>query len=222
MQTAAESAISHMQLNLDHQRLGNPHMPSRLPAEAIDQLFMAARSHTKWQPRDVPDSLLRDLVDIMKMAPTSANCSPARLVFVKSAAAKGVLKPYLSQTNMIQTMAAPVTVIVGYDRQFYDHLPKLYPYASNAKSWFTSSEQLAELTAFRNGTLQGGYLLLAARALGLDVGAMSGFDNAGIDSTFFARTSFKSNFLMNIGYGDQAGILPRSPRFEFDDMAQII
>jgi 3-hydroxypropanoate dehydrogenase len=197
-------------------------MPNRLPADAINQLFMAARSHTKWQDIDVPDAVLRDLVDVMKMGPTSANCSPARLVFVKSAAAKGVLKPYLSQTNLIQTMAAPVTVIVGYDRRFYDHMPKLYPYASNAKSWFTSSEALADQTAFRNGTLQGAYLLLAARALGLDVGAMSGFDNAGIDSTFFAGTTFKSNFLINLGYGDPAGILPRSPRFAFDDMAQII
>jgi 3-hydroxypropanoate dehydrogenase len=197
-------------------------MPNRLPADAIDQLFLAARSHTKWQDRDVPDALLRELVDITKMAPTSANCSPARLVFVKSAAAKGVLKPYLSQTNLLQTMAAPVTVIVGYDRKFYDHLGKLYPYASNARAWFTSSEALADQTAFRNGTLQGAYLLLAARALGLDAGAMSGFDNAGIDSTFFARTSFKSNFLINLGYGDPAGILPRSPRFAFDDMAQIV
>jgi 3-hydroxypropanoate dehydrogenase len=197
-------------------------MPSRLSSEAVDQLFLTARSHTKWLPRDVPDSLLRELVDVMKMAPTSANCSPARLIFVKSAAAKGVLKPYLSHTNLIQTMAAPVTCIVGYDRKFYDHLPKLYPYASNAKSWFTTSEEHAEQTAFRNGTLQGAYLLLAARALGLDAGALSGFDNAGIDGTFFAGTTYKSNFLINIGYGDPAGILPRSPRFAFDDMAQIV
>jgi 3-hydroxypropanoate dehydrogenase len=197
-------------------------MPNRLSPDAIDQLFLAARSHTKWQPRDVPDDVLRDLVDIMKMAPTSANCSPIRLVFVKSPAAKGVLKPFLSGTNVIQTMAAPVTVIIGYDRKFYDHLPMLYPYASNAKSWFTSSEALADATAFRNGTLQGAYLMLAARAVGLDIGAMSGFDNAGVDSTFFARTSFKSNFLLNIGYGDPAGILPRSPRFAFDDIAQIV
>jgi 3-hydroxypropanoate dehydrogenase len=197
-------------------------MPNRLASDAIDQLFLAARSHTKWQTKDVPDSVLRDLVDVMKMAPTSANCSPARLVFVKSAVAKGVLKSFLSKTNLIQTMAAPVTVIVGYDRKFYEHMPQLYPYAANARSWFTSSEQLAETTAFRNGTLQGGYLLLAARALGLDIGAMSGFDNAGIDSTFFAGTTFKSNFLLNIGYGDPAGILPRSPRFAFDDIAQII
>jgi 3-hydroxypropanoate dehydrogenase len=197
-------------------------MPNRLASDAIDQLFLAARSHTKWQAKDVRDSVLRDLVDVMKMAPTSANCSPARLVFVKSAVAKGVLKSFLSKTNLIQTMAAPVTVIVGYDRKFYEHMPQLYPYAANARSWFTSSEQLAETTAFRNGTLQGGYLLLAARALGLDIGAMSGFDNAGIDSTFFAGTTFKSNFLLNIGYGDPAGILPRSPRFAFDDIAQII
>jgi 3-hydroxypropanoate dehydrogenase len=197
-------------------------MPNRLPADAINQLFMDARSHTKWQDRDVPDAVLRELVDVMKMAPTSANCSPARLVFVKSAAAKGVLKPYLSQTNLLQTMAAPVTVIVGHDRKFYDHMAKLYPYASNARSWFTSSEALADQTAFRNGTMQGAYLLLAARALGLDIGAMSGFDNAGIDATFFARTTFKSNFLINLGYGDPAGILPRSPRFSFDDIAQIV
>jgi 3-hydroxypropanoate dehydrogenase len=197
-------------------------MPNRLSADAIDQLFMAARTHTKWLPRDVPDSLLRELVDVMKMAPTSANCSPARLVFIKSAAAKNMLKPHLAQTNLLQTMAAPVTVVVGHDRRFYDHLPKLYPYAANAKSWFTSSEELADATAFRNGTLQGAYLMLAARALGLDIGAMSGFNNAGVDSAFFAGTTFKSNFLINLGYGDPVGILPRSPRFAFDDMAQIV
>jgi 3-hydroxypropanoate dehydrogenase len=169
----------------------------------------------------LPDALLRQLVDTMKMAPTSANCSPVRLVFVKSPAAKARLKPHLSAGNLVKTMSAPVTAIVAHDQKFYDHLPRLFPHA-DAKSWFTGSEAHANTTAFRNGTLQGGYLIMAARALGLDSGAMSGFDNAGVDAEFFAGTTFKSNFLLNLGYGDPAGLFARSPRFDFDEIAKII
>jgi 3-hydroxypropanoate dehydrogenase len=196
-------------------------MPTPLPQTAMDQLFFEARTHNAWAPKDVPDSLLNQLVDAMKMAPTSANCSPARLVFVKSRAAKERLKPHLSAGNLAKTMAAPVTAIVAYDLKFYDHLPRLFPHA-DAKSWFTGSEAHATTTAFRNGTLQGAYLIMAARALGLDSGGMSGFDNAGVDAEFFAGTTYKSNFLLNLGYGDPSGLFPRSPRFGFDEIAKII
>jgi 3-hydroxypropanoate dehydrogenase len=187
----------------------------------LDQLFDKARTNNKWLPRDVPDSLLKSIVDHMKWAPTSANCSPARFVFVKSPEAKARLKPHLNAGNVEKTMAAPATAIIAFDRKFYDHLPKLYPPA-DARSWFAGKTEHADTTAFRNGSMQGGYFILAARALGLDCGPMSGFNNAGVDSEFFAGTEIKSNFLCNLGYGDPAGIYPRSPRFAFDEMAKII
>ena len=196
-------------------------MTSPLSGLALDQLFFEARTHNAWANTPVSDALLHQLVDAMKMAPTSANCSPVRLVFVKSAEAKEKLKPHLSAGNLEKTMLAPVTAIVAHDLKFYDHLPRLFPHA-DAKSWFTSSEAHANTTAFRNGTLQGAYLIMAVRALGLDCGGMSGFDNAGVDASFFAGTTYKSNFLLNIGYGDPKGLFPRSPRFAFDDIAKII
>lgn len=196
-------------------------MPGRLSEEAFDQLFRSARTHNAWQKRDVSDEVLRELVDLLKMAPTSANCSPVRLVFVKSAAAKEKLKPFLNAGNVEKTMAAPVTAIIATDYKFYDHLPKLFPH-TDARSWFAGKQQHADTTAFRNGTLQGGYLILAARSLGLDCGPMSGFDNAGVDTAFFPDTDIKSNFLCNLGYGDAAGLRPRSPRFIFDEMARIV
>lgn len=196
-------------------------MPDALPKSALDQLFLKARTHNAWTGRPVSDDQLRELVDTMKMAPTSANCSPARLVFVKSAEAKARLKPCLSAGNLEKTMAAPVTAIIAHDLKFYDHLPRLFPHA-NAKDWFTSGEAHANTTAFRNGTLQGAYLILACRALGLDCGGMSGFDNAGVDAAFFTGTTYKSNFLLNIGYGDPKGLFARSPRFDFEDIAKII
>jgi 3-hydroxypropanoate dehydrogenase len=196
-------------------------MKAALLQTALDQLFFDARTHNAWQAKDVPDALLHRLVDAMKMAPTSANCSPARLVFVKSAEAKAKLKPHLSANNTAKTLAAPVTAIIAHDLKFYDHLPRLFPHA-DAKSWFTSSEAHANTTAFRNGSLQGAYLIMAARALGLDCGPMSGFDNAGVDTAFFAATSYRSNFLLNIGYGDPSALFPRSPRFDFDEIAKII
>lgn len=197
-------------------------MATELNAQAFDQLFLEARTQNAWLDKDVPDSLLQRLVDCMKMAPTSANCSPARLVFVKSADAKARLKPHLSGNNLDKTMQAPVCVIIGHDLHFYEHLPTLFPHNLDAKSWFTSSPDFAEATAFRNGSLQGAYLILAARALGLDTGPMSGFDMDGVDKEFFPDGIVKSNFLCNLGYGDAAALFPRSPRFSFDEMAQII
>ncbi len=196
-------------------------MAQALAKDALDQLFFTARTHNAWLAKDVPESLLHALVDAMKMAPTSANCSPVRLVFVRSRSAKEQLKPFLSTGNLAKTMAAPVTAIVAHDRKFYDHLPRLFPHA-DAKSWFTSSEAHANTTAFRNGTLQGAYLIMAARALGLDCGPMSGFDNAGVDAAFFTGTTYKSNFLINLGYGDPTALMPRSPRFDFADIAKIV
>jgi 3-hydroxypropanoate dehydrogenase len=197
-------------------------MAGRIGAECLNQIFLEARTHNKWEDKPVPEELLRQLVDIMKMGPTSANQSPARILFVKSAEAKERLAPHLSEGNRAKTMSAPVCAIIGYDLRFYDHLPKLFPH-TNAKSWFEGKpEQHIETSAFRNGTLQGAYFIIAARALGLDTGPMSGFDNAGVDREFFAGASVKSNFLCSLGYGDPSGIFRRSPRFSFEEIAKIL
>lgn len=205
--------------------MGNPttaandsHKP--LDEEALDLLFMKARTHNGWQDRPVPEALLRRAVEIAKMGPTSANSSPMRLVFVRSRDGKERLKPALSPGNLAKTMAAPVTAIVAYDLEFYEHLPRLFPHAPDARSWFAGKEAAIADTAFRNGTLQGGYFILALRALGLDCGPMSGFDKAIVDGAFFAGTALRANFLMNIGYGDPAQLFARSPRFEFAEIAQ--
>ena len=197
-------------------------MASEIPKECVDQIFMEARTHNAWQDKPVSDELLHRLVDIMKMGPTSANQSPARILFVKSGAAKKRLEPHLSEGNRAKTMSAPVCAIIGYDTKFYEYLPKLFPHA-NARSWFAAKpEREIEISAFRNGTLQGAYLIIAARALGLDTGPMSGFDNAGVDREFFDGTSVKSNFICSLGYGDPSVLFPRSPRFTFEEMAKII
>ena len=196
-------------------------MTGRLTDASLAQLFHDARTQNAWQDRDVPDALLRELVMLVLFGPTSANCSPARFVFVKSHEAKGRLKPFLSEGNREKTMQAPVCVILGNDLDFHEHLPALFPH-TDAKSWFTGKPQKIADTAFRNGTLQGGYLIMAARALGLDCGPMSGFDSAGVDAAFFAGTNVKSNFLCNLGYGDASALLPRSPRFDFDQVARIL
>lgn len=188
---------------------------------ALAQLFLEARTHTAWQKVDVPDSLLIRIVDLMKLGPTSANCSPARIVFVRTAEAKARLKPLLSEGNVEKTMAAPVTAIIGYDLGFYERLPFLFPH-TDARSWFAGKPDHIRETAFRNGTLQGAYLILAARALGLDCGPMSGFDQAGVTREFFAGTEVQANFLCNLGYGDAAALRPRSPRLPFDELAQIV
>lgn len=196
-------------------------MTKALDQAAFEQLFLEARTQNAWKEGEVSDETLRRLFDIVKMGPTSANCSPARYVFVKSPEAKERLKPHLSGGNLEKTMSAPVTVIIANDMEFYDHLPKLFPH-TDAKSWFTSNDDLIRETAFRNATLQGGYMIIAARALGLDCGPMSGFDQAGVDEEFFKGTTYKSNFLLNLGHGDPSALFPRSPRFEFDDVASIL
>ena len=191
-----------------------------LDDRALDQLFRAARTQNKWQDRPVPDAKLHELYDLLKWGPTSANSSPARFVFVRTSEGKAKLKEALSAGNTEKTMTAPVTAIVCYDSYFYDKLGQLFPHA-DAKPWFTSSPEFAEKTAFRNGSLQGAYLMLAARAVGLDVGPMSGFDNAKVDELFLFGTGWKSNFLVNLGYGDPAGLFPRSPRLSFDEAARL-
>ncbi len=192
-----------------------------LSAEAIAQLFHEARTHNGWSEQEVSDALLREAVDVAKWGPTSANCSPMRIVFVRSAAAKARLAPALAPGNLDKTMAAPATAILAYDLEFYEKLPRLFP-AADARSWFVGNPSLIEETAFRNGTLQAGYLILALRALGLDTGPMSGFDKAAVDREFFPDGKVKSNFLLNIGYGDATKLYPRGPRFGFDEMAQIL
>ena len=196
-------------------------MTDKLPDASLDQLFRNARTRGAWQDKNIPDSLLHELVELVKLGPTSGNCSPARLLFVKSPEAKERLKPYLSDGNRDKTMRAPVCTIIGYDLEFYEHLPKLFPH-TDAKSWFEGKPKKIADTAFRNGSLQGAYLILAARALGLDCGPMSGFDNDGVDKEFFTGTNIKSNFLCNLGYGDDSALRPRSPRFAFDEMARIL
>jgi 3-hydroxypropanoate dehydrogenase len=196
-------------------------LTGKLPDRCLDQIFRDARTHNAWRDQDIPDALLHELVDLVKLGPTSANCSPARFLFVKSRAAKERLKPHLSEGNRDKTMKAPVCTIIGYDLDFYEHLPKLFPH-TDAKSWFAGKPKKIEETAFRNGTLQGAYLIIAARALGLDTGPMSGFDNQGVDAEFFAGTNIKSNFLCSLGYGDPSVLFPRSPRFAFDEMAKIL
>jgi 3-hydroxypropanoate dehydrogenase len=195
-------------------------LSGKLPAACLDQLFRNARTHNSLIG-DVPDALLHELVDLLKLGPTSANCSPARLLFVKSREAKERLRPHLSEGNRDKTMKARVCTIIGYDLDFYLYLPNLFPH-TNARSWFEGDEPKIFDTAFRNGTLQGAYLIMAARALGLDTGPMSGFDNAGVDREFFAGTNIKSNFLCNLGHGDGEKLFARSPRFSFDEMAKII
>ncbi|MBO9657073.1 MAG: malonic semialdehyde reductase [Agrobacterium tumefaciens] len=191
-------------------------MTTALDDKALAALFTAARTHNGWADKPVGDETLRALYDLTKMGPTSANCSPARFVFVRSQEAKEKLRPALSSGNLEKTMAAPVTVIAAIDREFYEKLPELFPHA-DARSWFTSSPAVAEETAFRNATLQAGYLILAARSLGLDTGAMSGFDKAKVDAAFFAGTTWKSNFLINLGYGDPSKLFGRLPRLAFED-----
>jgi len=188
-----------------------------IDAAGLDLLFKEARTHNKWQDTPIGDETLHELYDILKFGPTSANCSPARFVFIRTKEGKQKLAPALSAGNTEKTMTAPVTVIVAYDPKFYEKLPKLFPHNLDAMSWFTSNDSLAATTAFRNGTLQGAYLMIAARSLGLDVGAMSGFDNATVDAAFFAQSGWRSNFLVNLGQGDPSGVFNRSPRLSFEE-----
>lgn len=197
-------------------------MPSPLDQSALDQLFFAAHTHNAWQGRPVPDELLRRLYDTFRMGPTSANCCPARIVFVKSSEAKQKLQPALAEGNRAKSMAAPVTAIIGYDMKFYEKMERLFPQVRGVRGWFDKDEKTTFTAAVLNGTLQGAYLIVAARALGLDCGPMGGFDNAMVDQLFFEGTAVKSNFLCNLGYGDPSGVYPRNPRLEFDEACSIV
>ncbi|MBT2116318.1 malonic semialdehyde reductase [Dyella sp. LX-66] len=197
-------------------------MSELLSEAALDQLFREARTYNAFLDKPVSDEVLRQVYELAKFGPTSANSSPARIVFVKSAEAKAKLEPHLSEGNRAKTMKAPVTAIVGVDHEFYEHLPRLFPHA-DARSWFVGNQPMIDTTAFRNATLQGAYLIIAARAAGLDCGPMSGFDNAGVDKAFFADTpNVKSNFLINLGYGDASrDLFPRNPRLSFEEACRI-
>ena len=196
-------------------------MTGALNQDALDRLFVEARTHNGWLDELVPENLLKEVWDLAKMGPTSANCSPARIVFVVSTEAKERLKPCLIEGNVDKTMVAPVTAIIGYDMKFYDRLPELFPH-TDARAWFVGNDDLIGETAFRNGTLQGAYFMLAARALGLDCGPMSGFDNAAVDQSFFAGTDVKSNFLCNLGHGSGEDLFARSPRLDFNDACSAV
>ncbi len=192
-----------------------------LDKKSLDILFNDARTHSVWQDKPVDDVLLKQAYDLAKMAPSSANTQPLRIVFVKSKEAKEMLKPALDAGNLAKTMKAPVTAIIAYDLEFYEYLSKLFPHAKDARSWFAGNDELIQKTAFRNGSLQGAYFMLAARSLGLDCGPMSGFNNDMVDKAFFSGTKIKSNFLCNLGYGDASKLFPRSPRFVFDEACKI-
>ncbi|WP_293761904.1 malonic semialdehyde reductase [uncultured Paraglaciecola sp.] len=196
-------------------------MTSTLDDNALAQLFTEAHSHVSWQDKAIPEVLIKQLYDMVKLCPTSANCSPARFVFVTSQEGKQKLKPSLSSGNVEKTMTAPCTVIVAYDEEFYEELPTLFPYA-DAKSWFTSSPEAAYETAMRNSSMQGAYLISASRALGLDIGAMSGFDPNLLNETFFCENKWKVNFLINLGYGDGEKSHKRLPRLTFEQACKII
>jgi 3-hydroxypropanoate dehydrogenase len=193
-------------------------MAERLDDGALKQLFLAARTHRAWLPIEVPDTVLRELVELMKWGPTASNTLPARILFVRSKAAKQRLRPHLAEGNRERTMLAPACAIIGYDGKFYEHPPQ----GQGPLQGFAENPSGAETVALRNSSLQGGYFLLAARALGLDAGPMSGFDNAGVDAEFFGGSDVKSNFLCNLGYGDPPKLRPRGPRFAFEEMAKII
>lgn len=190
--------------------------------DGLDLLFRDARSFNSWRDRPISDVTLQALYDLTRMAPTTANSSPARFVFIRSTEGKARLKPHLSEGNQEKTMTAPVTAIIAYDLDFPEKLPELFPHDLTARTWFEGNDTLILETAFRNGSLQGAYMIMAARALGLDCGPMSGFDNAGVDAEFFPDGRVKSNFLCNLGYGDRDDMPPRNPRLSFDAAAQII
>ncbi|MEY4555332.1 MAG: hypothetical protein RL093_451 [Pseudomonadota bacterium] len=188
---------------------------------ALDQLFTEARTRNAWTDRPVSDDLLRKLYDLTKFGPTAFNATPARFVFVTSPEAKARLAPHMADGNRAKTLQAPVSVIIGQDIDFHEHLPVLFPHLPGVKDWFAEEAGRRE-TAFRNASLQGGYFLLAARALGLDVGPMSGFDPAGVKAEFFAGTTVEPNFIVNLGYGTDENLFPRSPRLSFEEAAAIL
>ena len=211
-------------------------MARTLDDAALDQLFRAARTHVAWSDRPVEEELLRRLYDLLKWGPTSANLSPARFLFLRTKESRERLRPALAPGNVEKTMSAPVTVVIAHDERFYEEASRLFPHHPGIRDLFASTPALAESTAFRNGTLQGAYLIMAARSLGLDCGPMSGFDNAKVDAEFFSeaecakhhvtevpRTArLKSNFLCNLGYGDPLRLHPRGPRLEFDEACRML
>src|SRR3982751_1280869 len=211
-------------------------MAERIDDPALDTIFREARTHYKWLPRPVSDDTLRELYDLLKWAPTSANAAPARFAFIRSKEAKERLRPALAPLNIEKVMSAPVTAIVAYDEKFYDQLPKLFPHNPGMGKMFAANAQLTETTARRNSSLQGAYLILAARALGLDCGPLSGFDNSKVDEAFFAAGQpcfgcdqeffpeghVRSNFLCNLGYGDPSGVTPRLPRLPFNEACSLL
>lgn len=195
---------------------------SRVPEEAIKQLFTEARSFSFWLPQDVTDQQLREVYDLLKWGPTSANSCPARFVFVRSGPEKDKLIACLAKGNVEKVKTAPVTAIIAWDERFYDHLPTLFPHSPAMREMFASNPELAGSTAFRNSALQGAYFMMAARAAGLDCGPMSGFDNQKLDQAFFAGTSWKSNFICALGHGDRGKLYPRGPRLAFDEACKIV
>ena len=206
-------------MNIDSQHIAGAAVLNEI---ALAQLFGAARTHIAWQDRPVEDATLQRLYELVKWAPTSMNSSPLRLVFIKSAEAKARLRPALAAGNVDKTMAAPVTAIVAADPQFYERMPELFPVNPKARDAFAANRAWADETAFRNSSMQGGYLILAARALGLDCGPMSGFDNARVDAEFFEGGGYRSNFLLNLGYGMKDRVHPRGPRLPFEQVAAIL
>jgi len=200
---------------------GNAAQPAKIANDTLNQLFRQARTHSAWLPKRVPVEVLREVYELARWGPTSANSTPARFVFLESEAAKARLLPALSPGNVEKTKAAPVTVIVAWDTEFYEKLPQLFPHA-DMRSHFVGNQRLIDETAFRNGSLQGGYFILAARALGLDCGPMSGFDAAKVNAEFFPDGKWKVNFLCNLGYGDRSKLFPRNPRLEFDEACRVL
>lgn len=196
-------------------------MSTAVNDDALDKIFRNARSQNAWQKKPVSLALLQAVYETMALGPTSANCSPARLIFVTSEEAKARLKPLVIEGNVDKVITAPAVAIIGYDIEFYEKIPQLFPHNPGARDWYTDPE-VAEITAFRNSTLQGAYFMIAARALGLDCGPMSGFDNTGVDAEFFGGTKVKSNFICGVGYGDPSAVFERSPRLSFDEACTVV
>lgn len=194
---------------------------SPISGEALDQLFRNARTHSAWRPEAVPTEMLRQIYDLARLGPTSANASPARFLFLTKPEAKARLKPALMPMNVEKTMAAPITVIIAWDNEFHEKLPKLFPHA-DMRSYFVGNQPLIDETAFRNSSLQAAYFILAARALGLDCGPMSGFDAAKVNAEFFSDGKWKVNLICNLGYGDAEKLFPRNPRLEFEEAAAVL
>jgi 3-hydroxypropanoate dehydrogenase len=199
----------------------NAAQAAKIASDTLDQLFRQARTHSAWLPKRVPVEVLREVYELARWGPTSANSTPARFVFLESEAAKARLVPALAPGNVEKTKAAPVTVIVAWDTEFYERLPQLFPQA-DMRSYFLGKPSLIDETALRNGSLQGGYFILAARSVGLDCGPMSGFDAAKVNAEFFPDGKWKVNFLCNLGYGDRSKLFPRNPRLEFDEACRVL